>query len=387
MHTTLHNTTSSVLATSCRNSVVGTQKVYHWFPFVWSHRGWAMERSLQHTFFWSKREMKLPASMWGFAALVTKSYLQLYVHKWYSKRQCYKHWWGRKKKKKEINILIRARGTHRILCIGLQKQWSCQNSNSWSMEMKYLIKAWWGKEWGWARQKSSPMHSKEQLFVSAKQEDHIHLQDETLKVSSTCTQLRSKNLFCLQNTFHKVSKSWVQRKRTLEQQPNTNVCLSTGILLLQVTWEPYHDTPHTKSDNTGKTLNASKDLSTSSLLFLRSFSSLDIRNFGIQVLYLSSFSLRGGRGKSHTNWGFAAGHVPSSNPSWYKATIFPSLPPPTAPTQMQACAALCTSTRCRCDHLAARHQDMLFLLKVIFLTRSLPGPRWLSALGAGLFLP
>lgn len=82
--------------------------------------------------------------------------------------------------------------------------------------------------------------------------------------------------------------------------------------------------------------NTNKDLSTSSLLFRRSFASFAIRNFGIHVLCLSSFSLRGGREKHRTSSGFAAGWVPSPNPGCTKPWFFPPSTP--APTQTQTWA-------------------------------------------------
>lgn len=86
----------------------------------------------------------------------------------------------------------------------------------------------------------------------------------------------------------------------------------------------------------GETYNTHKDLSTSSLLLRRSFTSFAIRNFGIHVLHLSSFSLRGGREKHCTNSGFASRTHPLPKLRLYKAMIFPCLLP--APTQMQTWA-------------------------------------------------
>lgn len=90
----------------------------------------------------------------------------------------------------------------------------------------------------------------------------------------------------------------------------------------------------------------------------------------------------------HTNSIFFSSRLVSP-PQTHVATKswFFSLSPPTTTTERQTLAVIYTSTHCCHNHLAARHQDMLFLLKVIFLTRSLPGQGWLSGLGAGVFLP
>lgn len=124
----------------------------------------------------------------------------------------------------------------------------------------------------------------------------------------------------------------------------------------------------------GKTQNRNQDLSTSPLLFLWSLSSFAIRNFGTQGLYLSSFSLgKGERATEKFKFFPSRPRPPFPNPCTYKVMIFLSVSPTMTTTETQTLAVIYTSTHCCHNHLAARHEDMLFLLKVIFLTRNLPG--------------
>lgn len=187
--------------------------------------------------------------------------------------------------------------------------------------------------------------------------------------------------FALKIFYAEIPESWLQRERTLEQQPAKTICaIRASRSCKQLERCVYEDRQH------GKTQNGNLDLSTSSLLLLWSLLSFAIRNFGIQVLYLSSFSLRRGERATQKFKVFSSRPHPLPKPLYLQSCDFSLFPPRTTPV-MQTLAVIYTSTCCCHNHLAARHQDMLFLLKVFFSDKSLPGWGWLSGLGDEVFLP
>lgn len=151
----------------------------------------------------------------------------------------------------------------------------------------------------------------------------MQLQDETLRVSPNCIQLRSKSLFCPQDISCKDSWNLGSKGKDPRAAAKHKMFAQSGASC-SCKWLKRH-TYEVRQH--GKTQNENQDLSTSLLLFLLSLSSFAIRNFGIQVLYLSSFSLRGGERATQKFKFSPADRVPSPNPCTYKVVIFLSVSP------------------------------------------------------------
>lgn len=186
------------------------------------------------------------------------------------------------------------------------------------------------------------------------------LQDKTFGYPPLVLSSDPRVCFTLEIFSAKTPEIWFQRERTLDYQPTQNVC---AILLLKSLRDVYKVRQNGSTEWKSRPFHV-VDAFPLVLVLLRhpKFWHPD----SVLVILPSERSRQAGIQV------FPSRLCPLPRSLCLQSLDF-SPSPPIPCTEMQTLAVIYTSTRSHRSHLAARHQDMLFLLKVIFLTGSLPG--------------